>query len=284
MPTTQQNLAAIYTFQMKGAVGLATLDEFFAARAAIVDMTSPAGFVSSGSNPRDFATAGMFEELLGARGLATDAWLNGKLAAPRPTDASGEQARYTDPYTRARQAAWDKLRSDPRPLRELLLDRMTAFDAWLLTPNDRRGFTPWVATASRGAEAIANVLRNDPNPNVQRKLLNALVAMPWPTSWSQEFLSNSRLFDDYIERLGASKYDYTTRTGLQNLALRARDAFRRPETFTAMQEVTGGGEGGGAERGGSSGGPGIAWYRQPTGVGALMAGLAVGVLYGVHRK
>lgn len=279
MPTTQQNLAAIFTFQMKGALGLATLDEFLAARAAVVNMTSPAGIVSSGSNPRDFATAGMFEELLGARGLATDAWLNTKLTESRGYAASAES--YLDP---ARRAAWDKLRNDPRPLRELLLDRMTAFDAWLLTPNDRRGFTPWVATASRGAEAVANVLRNDPNPNVQRKLLNALVAMPWPTSWSQDFLSNSRLFDDYIERLGASKYDYTTRTGLQNLALRARDAFRRPETFTAMQEVTGGGgEGGGAERGGSSGGPGIAWYRQPTGVGALMAGLAVGVLYGLHR-
>jgi hypothetical protein len=270
MPTPQQDLATIKTFRAKatGPFPTATLDDFFAARKAVEGLTSTAGIVSSGSDPRTFADEAMFEALFFD---TTDGWLNAQLAASRPWTYG-----------------WDRLQKDKRPLREVMLDRIITFDAWLLTPNARRGLTPWVSTPSNGAEAVAYALRNDPNPNVQRKLLTALVSMPWPTSWTQEFLTNRRLFDDYIERLGASKLDYTTRSGLQNLAVRARDAFRRPETFTAMEAVTGGGadegaDGGAGGGGGSSGGPGVAWYRQPTGVGALMVGLAVGVLWSMHR-
>jgi len=283
MPTPQQDLMTIKTFRAKatGPFPTATLDDFFAARKAVEGLTSTAGIISSGSDPRDFAAASMFETLL-SLDWTTDGWLNAQLAASRPS-TYGEQAR-NDPYTLARQVAWDRLQKDQRPLREVLLDRLLAFDAWLLTPNARRGLTPWVASPNQGAQAVSYALRNDSNPNVQRKLLTVLVSMPWPTSWTQEFMVNQRLFDDYIERLGASKYDTATRTGLQNLAIRARDAFRRPETFTAMEAVTGGGaDGGDGGGGGSSGGPGIAWYRQPTGVGALMVGLAVGVLWSMHR-
>jgi hypothetical protein len=281
MPTPQQNLATIETFRAKAngfPITTPTLDDFFAARKAIESLTQIPGFLGQGANPRDFAAMGMFELML-STDWATDRWLNKQLAAEWPRGFDFEGSRNTDLYTRARQAEWTRLQADKRPLREVMLDRITAFDGWITTPNDRRGLTPWVGSPSKGAYAVAYALLNDPNPNVQRKLLTMLVSMPWPTSWTQEFLVNRRLFDDYIERLGASKYDTATRTGLQNLAIRARDAFRRPETFTALETVTGGGGGGG----GSSGGPGIAWYRQPTGIGALMAGLAVGVLWGMRR-
>lgn len=286
MPTPQQDLATIESFRAKaiGPLPTATLDDFFAARKAVEGLTSADWVFSAGSDPRTFAGVGMFEAML-SFDWATDSWLNAQLAAGRPSGFDFEPSRYTDLYTRARQVALERLQADKRPLREVMLDRITAYDAWLLTPNDRRGLTPWVASPRQGAEAVAYTLLNDPNPNVQRKLLTMLVSMPWPTSWTQEFLSNRRLFDDYIERLGASKYDFATRTGLQNLAVRARDAFRRPETFTAMEAVTGGGAGAGDRYGGgSSGGPkATAWYHQSTTGGALLVGLAVGVLWSMHR-
>lgn len=278
MPTPQQDINTIRAYLGAASTPFITLDSFFAARKAVESMTQTPGFLGQGPNPRDFAAASMFETVL-TQDRAADAWLATQVAAAKaPMNVYMSQ-----------QTGWDRLRKDARPLREVMLDRITDFDAWITTPNDRRGLTPWVNSPKFGAQAVSDCLRNDPNPNVQRKLLTMLVSMPWPTSWTQEFMVNQRLFDDYIERLGASKYDTATRTGLQNLAIRARDAFRRPETFTAMEAMTGGGgdagggDAGGGGGGGSSGGPGIAWYRQPTGIGALMAGLAVGVLWGMHR-
>jgi len=279
MPTPQQYIEMINTYLASvGTPSRDTLDKFHAARSAVGNLIGT-GFFAVDTAPGTFAAAGMFEKLLTLE-PAADAWFATQVAA-----AKSLMSVYM-----SQQTGWDQLREDARPLREVMLDQITGYDAWLLTPNKLRGLTPWVASPRQGAEAVAYALRNDPNPNVQRKLLTMLVSMPWPTSWTQEFLVNRRLFDDYIERLGASKYDFATRTGLQNLAVRARDAFRRPETFTAVEAVTGGGgAGGGAGAGdryggGSSGGPkATAWYHQSTTGGALLVGLAVGVLWSMHR-
>jgi hypothetical protein len=59
MPTPQQDLMTIKTFRAKATLPIptATLDDFFAARKAVEGLTSTAGIISSGSDPRDFAAA-----------------------------------------------------------------------------------------------------------------------------------------------------------------------------------------------------------------------------------